>query len=599
MKPFAAPQVLLALFIVATASHAQPGVQQQSVDFSGMASVTRTVDKTYPVIGAASVFVSNQFGTVRVVPWGERVVRVQGQIRVGAETPAEAERYAQQIDVDGAHIGDRIEVRTRYPNVAIGKSTDLEISVPSDASVEIVNEFGDVYVEGLAGGATLNVRFGQIGLKNIQGMVRVQAQGRFKLTAQNVTGGGVFVLRSTEAIFNGVQGDVHIDNYLGSVDMNPGDAPVNLAVNCESGPIRLHLGTGDLPDLVATADSGDVISDIALARETWGASTTVRHPNSGAKQQIDLFAWFADIHLVQKALAPAAEPLVAATGAPITDTLERDYDILPGSALRLNLMPGTVRIEGHEGARVEVSAARFVRVANVASARLALEGLAMRADFGQDYLGLTTTVQDDMAALGCTEYRMDVTVRLPRGVPVELRAKDGETEITNLVAALAIDQESGAIRIENVQGNIKISLAKGAIETSNTAGPIDLTARAGDVTVRQPFGDVRVQSEGGNAVIDTPGAGVYARTKGGDVRLIAVNGVKADYDIETEKGNISLAAPDTTDATFWIEIIDGNYRSSVPLTGTSHGSDHTFQGKLNAGTRRIMLKAREGNVVID
>ena len=194
------PSAFLAAFVlISIHAPAQTRVQQQSVDFSGMATVTRPVDKTYPVSGAARVFISNQYGTVRVVPWGERVVRVQALIRVGAETTAEAERFAQQIDVNGAHVGDRIEVRTRYHNVPIGKSTDLEISVPSDASIEVENEFGDVYVEGLAGDVTLDVRFGEIGLRNIQGAVRVQAKGQFRLTAQRLSGGGTFVLRSLSA----------------------------------------------------------------------------------------------------------------------------------------------------------------------------------------------------------------------------------------------------------------------------------------------------------------------------------------------------------------------------------------------------------------
>jgi DUF4097 and DUF4098 domain-containing protein YvlB len=236
---------------------------------------------------------------------------------------------------------------------------------------------------------------------------------------------------------------------------------------------------------------------------------------------------------------------------------------------------------------------------DVASARLALEGLAMRADFGADYLGLTTAVQDDMEALGCTEYQMDVTVRLPRGIPVLLRKQQGATTIRNVVSNLTIEHDVGTVRIENVQGNVKITVNEGSIQTVNTAGELDLRADAGDISVHQPFGNVRVQCEGGNTLIDTPGAGVYARTKDGDLRLIAVNGVNADYDIETENGNISLAVPETADAMFLLNIEDGSFRSSVPVTGSSHGDNHTFQGRLNSGSRRILLEAHQGNIVID
>lgn len=599
--------VLTASFAVclvcANLAVAQNSVQQQSVDLSGMATVTRPVDKTYPVTGPARVYIANHAGTVRIVPWNERVVRVQAQIQVGAPTAAQAERFAQSVDVDGNHVGDRIEIRTRYPEAdpknEVGYGTNLEVSVPEDASVEIHNAFGDIYVRGINGDVSITARFCAIDLRNLRGTVRVQAKGPLPLVAENLSGGGTFVLRSTDAKFNDVEGSMIVDNYLGGVSVTPGARPLNLDVTCESGPIHLYLGSGALPQLIATADSGNVRSDVVLASETWGGTTTLRNQNPDAEQKIDLFSSFSDVYIHQQALAPAAEPLLAPLGAPITDTLERDYDLLPGTALRLSLMPGEVTIEGHDGPRVQVSATRFVRVTNVAAARLALEGLAMRADFGADYLGITTAVQDDMEALGCTEFRMDVKIRLPRGAPVLLRAKEGPTSIANTVADISLEQELGSVTLNNVQGAMKITLRSGAIDTTNTSGSLDLTANDGDVTVRQSFGPVRVQCEGGNTLVDTPSSAVTAHSKNGDVRLIAVDGVKADYDIETENGNISLAVPEDADAVILLNVFGGSFYSSVPLTGESVKDTHNYQGRLNAASHRILLKASQGNIVID
>lgn len=601
MRLLALPAAAILSFI--TSADAQDSIRQQSLDFGGLPSVTRPVDKSYPVSGPARIFVSNRYGVVRIVPWSDRVVRVQAQIRVGADTAEHAEEFAQAIDVFGAHVGDGIDIRTRYPEAdpqrKIGFGTDLEVSVPSDSSIEIENAFGDVFVSGITGAVSIDARFGEIGLRDLAGAVRVQARGQFKLVANKLTGGGTFFLRNTDAEFIDVEGDIHIDNYLGSVTLRPGDAPVNLNVSCESGSIDLHLENGPLPDLIATAESGEIETPIAFETEIWGETVTHRHQDPDAEQHIDLFTSFAPIRIHQAALTAAAEPLVAPVGAPITDTIERDYDLLPGTVLRLNLMEGDVTIEGHDGPRVEVSAARFVRVTNVASARLALEGLVLRADFSPEYLGVTTAVQDDMESLGCTEYRMNLTIRLPRGAPVQLRRKNGGTKISNLVADLSIEQEEGSVTLQNIQGNVKISLNKGPIATQDTAGTLELAAGAGDIDVRQPFGDVRVQCTGGNTVIDSPGAGVFGRTLDGDVRLIALAGVKADYDIATENGNISLAVPDTADAVFLLNVYGGSVKSSVPVTGTIDRDVQSFQGRLNAGSRRILLEARDGNIVID
>ncbi len=81
--------------------------------------------------------------------------------------------------------------------------------------------------------------------------------------------------------------------------------------------------------------------------------------------------------------------------------------------------------------------------------------------------------------------------------------------------------------------------------------------------------------------------------------MIALDGVKANYDLAAEDGNISLAIPDDADALFIVNAYGGSVYSSVPITGTSERDTHTYQGRLNEGTHRIVLETHQGNVVID
>jgi hypothetical protein len=149
-----------------------------------------------------------------------------------------------------------------------------------------------------------------------------------------------------------------------------------------------------------------------------------------------------------------------------------------------------------------------------------------------------------------------------------------------------------------MQGTVTAKVKQGRIESTGTAAAIDFTA-GGDVTIRQAMGGVRAQSGGGTVLIDTPGGPVFARGQGGDVRLIALGGVRGDYDIQTEDGNISLAIPPDADAVFVVNVNGGSIFSSAALTGTVQRDTNTFQGRLNNGTHRILLESQRGNVVID
>lgn len=595
---------LLLLFGLALDAFPQESRVYQNVDLSGLATTTRLVDKSYPVSGDAQIYVHNQFGAIHIVPWSEPVVRVTAEIRVGAENATQAERFAQSIEVKGNHVGNRIEIRTSYPQFRappknLGYTTNLEISVPAGSTLDVSNTFGDVFARGLRGDVAIDARFGIVDLRDMHGEVRVRAKGQFPLIAQALHQGGTFILRSTEASFNGVHGRLHVDNYLGSVTLRSPGNPSEVDVTCESGPIHLYLPAGSAPHLNAAVDFGAIRSDLVLDSETWGDTTTAASPNPDAGQRIELFASFADIHIHQAGLEPAVEPLFESAGAPIRETRERSYDLPAGATLHIDAIPGNVTVQGYDGDRVQLTADQFVRLRDVANARLALEGLGLHADFASDRLGIKTALQEDMKALGCTEYRMDLTVRVPRGAPVDLVIDKGDTAIRDLVGPVTLRQNEGSVHIANIQGHAEVHIKQGDIEAADTAAALVLNTEAGDVTVRQPFGHVDVTCDKGHAVIDTPNAGVVARNHGGDIRLIALDGVKADYDLAAEDGNISLAIPDDADALFIINTYGGSVYSTIPITGTSERDTHTFQGRLNGGTHRVLVETRRGNVVID
>lgn len=594
----------LLLSLAAVDAAAQDTHVYQNVDLSGLATTSRLVDKSYPVSGPAEISVTNQFGAIRIVPWDQPVVRVTGEIRVGAENAAQAERFAQAIEVTGNHVGDRIEVRTRYPRFTtppekLGYTTDLEISVPADTTLTVTNSFGDVFVRGLKGDVAVDARFGIVDIRDMDGKVRVRARGQFPLVAEQLRQGGVFILRSTEATFNKVYGRLHVDNYLGSVTLRNAADPSDVDVTCESGPVHLYLDSNSAPDLRAAADFGAIHSDLVLDSETWGDTISAASPNPDSKQHIELFASFGDIYIHQAALKADVEPLFESGGAPIQEALEREYELPEGAVVHIDAMPGDVVIQGYDGTRVQVTANQFVRLRDVNNARLALEGLGLHVEYAEDRLGISTVLHEDMEALGCTEYRVDLTVRVPRNAPIDLIVDDGATRLEDMSGPLTLTQEEGRVNLQNIQGAATVAMKHGDIETSGTSGSLDVSTQAGDITVRQPFGDVKLACDQGNAIIDTPNAAVHARNHGGDIRLIALDGVKADYDLATEDGNISLAIPDTADALFIVNTYGGTVYSSVPITGTSQRDTHTYQGRLNGGAHRVLLETRQGNVVID
>ena len=595
--------LFLAHFFFHTSVCAQDPRSIQGVDFTGLATFQRVVEKTYPVAGAADLFVAHQSGAIHILAWDQQVVRVKANITVGAENAIQAERLAQKVEIAGNHVGDRVEVRTVYPpigpNADRGYTADLEISVPRNSRVTLENAFGDILVKGISGDVSLDSRYGIIDLIDLSGVVRVRAKGEFPLRAVGLHKGGSFFLRSTEAYFEDVSGTLYVNNYLGTIEIRSLGEKIDMDVTSESGPIHLYVSSESPPNIEASVDFGSIESDLLLNSETWGETTHGRVHRDGSTQHLDLYASFESIYIHAIDRDPVIAPQPQGPDQPIKEVLSSSYPGAPGLEIRIDATIGDVRIEGVDTDRIELTATKIVRLRDVDKAQMALEGLALQIEESSDSLRIATSVQDDMAALGCTSYRVDLSIRCPKSTLIHIVAQDGHTYVADTHSTVIVEQARGKVTLRNIQNSVQVTNARGDIDVSGISGMFTADGTGGTISARNIERDLDITCDQGKTIIESPGAGVTVRNSGGDVRIIALEGILGDYDVSTENGNISMAVPSTADAWLILKVYEGTYYSTVPLTGTSERNTHALQGRLNEGTHRVVLETHQGSIQID
>ncbi len=597
--------LFLAHFFISAAAFAQGAQSVQGIDFSSLATFSRVDEKTYPVADAAHLFVAHRFGAIRILGWDQEIIRVNANITVWAENAIQAERFAQKIEIAGNHIGDRVEVRTIYPtikeNAKPGYTVDLEISVPRNSSLSLKNMWGDILVKGTSADLSLDSQYGNIELEDLSGHVRARARGPFPLRAIGLRKGGTFILRSTEAYFEDISGSLKIDNYLGPTEIHTSGKAVEIDVQSESGPIHLYLDEDSKPNIEALVDFGSIESDVLLRSETWGETTQGRLINADSTQRLDLYASFESIYIHKTGANPIVPPSQADPGAgePMKEVITRSYPGTAGMEIQVDAIIGDIRIEAVEQDRVDLEATQFVRLMNVDKARMALEGLALRVEESGTRLHITTALQDDMAALGCTEYRIDLVLRVPKSTLIQISAENGHTFVSGTNSTVIIEQAKGKVTVDQIQNSVRLTNNSGDIEVSNITGLLTAHATRGTVSARNIKGDLDITCDQGRTIIDGPGANVAVKNSGGDVRIIALEGIKGNYDVSAENGNISMAISNTSDAWLILNVSGGTISSAVPITGTSERDTHAFQGRLNAGTHRVVLETHQGSILID
>ena len=232
-----------------------------------------------------------------------------------------------------------------------------------------------------------------------------------------------------------------------------------------------------------------------------------------------------------------------------------DIDAKGLTLFKLDTGAGDLVVEGVPGlARIEV------RGKACASEEGELAGL----QFAQQREGATVTVgtvipdeDSNSFSLFGGHYRyIDVQVRMPAGLKLDLRDSSGDLEVSGITNGLDLKDSSGDIKLHDLGG---------AVNVTDTSGDIDVSGVAGDFTViSDSSGDINVEKVKGSAVVQEDSSGDITlkhvggdarvdRDSSGDINFIdigrdAVVGVDGSGDITADgvKGNFTVGAKSST-----------------------------------------------------
>lgn len=247
----------------------------------------------------------------------------------------------------------------------------------------------------------------------------------------------------------------------------------------------------------------------------------------------------------------------------------RDLD-LPAAGLNsliLKTQAGDLRIVGVAGiTKVELHGKAC------ASSAEQLEKLQLQHRGGGDRLEVNTTAPDEkeMKLFGSNYAYIDLEVRVPQTLALELTDSSGDIEITDSGAVdltdssgdITIHDPRGDVRIRDTSGDIEIDQAQGnVVVASDSSGDIEIEGARLDVTVendssgdieikkvsgnarvgRDSSGDIRFRSIGGNAEVGTDSSGsIYADGVKGDFKVGSKSGGRSGIEYSDIGGKVSL-----------------------------------------------------------
>ncbi len=196
-------------------------------------------EQTAPAPKGARVLVENLRGTVRVVGADVQQVRVSGRKTVRALKETEADKAQKQTPVEISAQGDQIVVRTNQDRITGDEriSTDLEVTVPKTASVQIRGRNGDLEISDIAGPVDISSDSASVRLQNIAANVRLDL-GKSDLVRAGSIKGNI-------EMQGGRGRDIELDTVGGEITINGSYSGDLQFRNCAR-PIRFQSGQTDL-----------------------------------------------------------------------------------------------------------------------------------------------------------------------------------------------------------------------------------------------------------------------------------------------------------------------------------------------------------------
>ncbi len=117
------------------------------------------------------------------------------------------------------------------------------------------------------------------------------------------------------------------------------------------------------------------------------------------------------------------------------------------------------------------------------------------------------------------EAKINLTVKLPGTLPVNIDDGSGSIIVTNLSGGLHIKDGSGSIDIVNVGGKIKVADGSGSIEIRDVRGNVEIQDGSGLIQVNRVNGNVSITDGSGAMTIQDVNGSVTVTDGSGSIEI--------------------------------------------------------------------------------
>jgi hypothetical protein len=248
-----------------------------------------------------------------------------------------------------------------------------------------------------------------------------------------------------------------------------------------------------------------------------------------------------------------------------------------GGAIRIDNANGKTRVIGEDRTDLELTVRKVARAESQEGARQLVEAMRLVAREEGDALVISFDIPGRWNRKGF----VDVELRAPRTLRVDVLANNGRVCIEGLRSAVRCKSSNGTIRIDDVVGDISVATSNAKVKTHCTCGRL------------------RARSSNGKIELEEHRGSVDASTSNGMIHCELGELGSEGVILATSNGRICLDLPDEVDGDVDIRVDNGVIHTEREMGGADHEeASGRVKGTLGRGGVPIRLRASNGTISV-
>ena len=171
----------------------------------------------------------------------------------------------------------------------------------------------------------------------------------------------------------------------------------------------------------------------------------------------------------------------------------------------------------------------------------------------------------------------DLELSVPAWINLRIDGNNCFVEVAGVSGAVSVKTVEGDIVLTGLSGTVDAESVEGKITLEGGRGRVQLSTVEGDIGISKAGGEIVADSVDGNiALTETQASAVEISTVDGDVSYSGALLATGRYLFTTHDGDITMAIPENTSATFSVRTFgDSRVDSTLPLKQGSERAPRT------------------------